>query len=193
MGSSVETSPPSAAGSLASTANRGETQNQREVRDAYDRDGFVFPIDIMSPSEAAGYRAELEDVERNYPEHAPLTDSIRNYGFVALPFMDKLIRHEAILAAVTPILGRDLMVWGASWFIKEPRTTNFVSWHQDLHYWGLNADDEITAWLALSPATAKSGCMRFVAGSHRHEHVPHRDTFEAEQHVDPRAGARRRR
>ncbi len=39
--------------------------------------------------------------------------------------------------------------------------------------------DAVTAWVALSPATRESGCMRFVAGSHLREIVEHRDTFSA--------------
>jgi ectoine hydroxylase-related dioxygenase (phytanoyl-CoA dioxygenase family) len=52
-----------------------------------------------------------------------------------------------------------------------------VSWHQDLTYWGLDEVNEVTAWVALSPATTESGCMRFVPGSHRRRLVPHVDSF----------------
>jgi len=34
-------------------------------------------------------------------------------------------------------------------------------------------DDQVTLWLALSPATAESGCMRMIPGSHKngvHKH-----------------------
>ncbi|MGB0506398.1 MAG: phytanoyl-CoA dioxygenase family protein, partial [Pikeienuella sp.] len=63
-------------------------------------------------------------------------------------------------------------------FIKEPQTKAIVSWHQDLTYWGLGATEkQCTAWLALSPATTESGCMKFVAGSHKNPILPHRDTF----------------
>ena len=52
-----------------------------------------------------------------------------------------------------------------------------MSWHQDLTYWGLDDVHEVTAWVALSPATTESGCMRFVPGSHRQSIVPHVDSF----------------
>ena len=61
--------------------------------------------------------------------------------------------------------------------VKEPQTTAFISWHQDLTYWGYDDASEVTAWVALSPATSESGCMRFVPGSHR-TLVEHRDTFD---------------
>jgi ectoine hydroxylase-related dioxygenase (phytanoyl-CoA dioxygenase family) len=57
------------------------------------------------------------------------------------------------------------------------KTTSFVSWHQDLTYWGLEGEEEVSAWIALSPATTKSGCMRFVAGS-QNQTIAHRDTHD---------------
>jgi non-haem Fe2+, alpha-ketoglutarate-dependent halogenase len=35
----------------------------------------------------------------------------------------------------------------------------------------------VTAWVALSPSTVQSGCMRVVPGTHLREVVPHADTF----------------
>lgn len=39
---------------------------------------------------------------------------------------------------------------------------------------------EVTAWVALSPSTVASGCMRFVAGSHNKRLVEHLDSFAAD-------------
>lgn len=39
------------------------------------------------------------------------------------------------------------------------------------------SEDEVSAWLALSPVTESNGCMRFVPGSHKGDMLPHRDTY----------------
>lgn len=85
-----------------------------------------------------------------------------------------------MIAAASAVLGPDLLVWNSSMFIKEANTTNFVSWHQDLTYWGLDEPDEVTIWVALSPASIEAGCMKFVPGSHRQRIQPHADSFNAE-------------
>ena len=51
-----------------------------------------------------------------------------------------------------------------------------MSWHQDATYWGLSAPDVVTAWVAFTPSTVESGCMRVVPGTHTRQ-VPHKDTF----------------
>lgn len=43
---------------------------------------------------------------------------------------------------------------------EEAGSSSHVSWHQDLTYWGLDGGAQVSMWLALSPATAESGCMR---------------------------------
>jgi ectoine hydroxylase-related dioxygenase (phytanoyl-CoA dioxygenase family) len=74
------------------------------------------------------------------------------------------------------ILGQDILLLYTSIFAKEPMTESFVSWHQDLTYWGLDGIDEVTAWFAMTPATIDNGCMRFVAGSHN-QWAPHEDRY----------------
>ena len=134
--------------------------------DRFARDGFVYPIDIMTRDEAAGYRAQLEAAEALASEDKELRRCFRRYPNLVLPFVDELTRRPEVTDAVAEILGPDLLVLDCPFFIKEPHSPHFVTWHQDLHYWGLDGDEEVTAWIALSPAPPESGCMRFVAGSH---------------------------
>ncbi|MDA0664562.1 MAG: phytanoyl-CoA dioxygenase family protein [Proteobacteria bacterium] len=143
----------------------------------YARDGYVFPLDILSPAEAAELRADLEaaeDAVRADKQHLRL---LRGYPARLLPSFARLVRHPKMIAAASAVLGPDLILWGSGLFIKEANTPSFVSWHQDLTYWGLDQADEVTLWVALSPATVESGCMRFIPGSHGRNIVPHADSF----------------
>ncbi|MEL7430190.1 MAG: phytanoyl-CoA dioxygenase family protein, partial [Pseudomonadota bacterium] len=73
----------------------------------------------------------------------------------------------SVLDVVEQMIGPDILLFNATYIIKEPHSPSHVSWHQDLTYWGLSHDDQVTLWLALSPATAESGCMRMIPGSHK--------------------------
>lgn len=148
-----------------------------QIAARYDRDGYCFPVRVMSEDQALAYRAALEGVQADCGGDPPRKAILFSHANFVLPFVDEITRLPAVLDPVRAVLGPDLLVWGANFFIKEPRTPDYVSWHQDLTYWGLDAVAEVTAWLALSPATRESGCMRFLPGSHTREIVPHRDTF----------------
>jgi ectoine hydroxylase-related dioxygenase (phytanoyl-CoA dioxygenase family) len=147
-----------------------------DIAARYDRDGYVFPIRVMSEAEALGHRVTLEKAEAMAADNPDGHQFFREYSNMALDFVDRITRDPAVTDPVAKILGEDVLVLTCGFFTKEPKSTAYVSWHQDLHYWGLEGDDEVTAWIALSPATRASGCMRFVPGSHK-EIVAHKDTF----------------
>lgn len=151
-----------------------------QVEEIYRRDGFFFPIDVVTESEARELRADLEAGEAALADDPERRSILRSYPDRLLPSFDRLVRHPRLIEAVSPILGPDLMVWGSGLFIKEARSPSYVSWHQDLTYWGLDDVQEVTAWVALSPATPASGCMRFVPGSHTQRIVAHVDSFADE-------------
>ena len=150
---------------------------KESIAERYARDGFFFPIDVVSEAEARAIRADLEAAEAELADDQEKLALLRSYPDRLLPSFDRLVRHPNLIEAVTPILGPDLMVWSGGLFIKEANTPHVVTWHQDLTYWGLDQADEVTAWVALSPSTIESGCMRFVPGSHTRQIVPHQDTF----------------
>jgi hypothetical protein len=148
----------------------------------YWQDGFLFPLSVMSPDEAMAFRAELEGIERDWLDAGlplPLNTYKRINANIVMPLAHRIATHPGVLDAVEGILGPDILIFSAEFFIKEPRTTQIVSMHQDLTYWGLGAvDGLVTAWIALSPATPASGCMDFVRASHKQAILPHEDTFD---------------
>mgnify|MGYP006274929551 CR=1 FL=1 len=144
----------------------------------YRDQGYVAPVAALSSAQAADARARLEAYEAS--SGGPLRGKLRQKPHLLFPFLSDIVHNEAILDAVEDVLGPDLLCWGTSFFIKEPRTRSFVSWHQDSTYWGLSTPDVVTAWVALSPSTAANGAMRVVPATHTMDQVPHSDTFKPE-------------
>lgn len=142
---------------------------------AFRRDGFVFPLRVLSVEDAARYRACLEAHEAR--SGGPLSSNYRHKSHLLFTWVDELVHHPTVLDAVEDLIGPDILCWSTSFFIKEAASPGFVSWHQDSTYWGLEPDDVVTAWIALSPATLASGCMYFMPGSHTLAQLPHVDTF----------------
>ncbi len=142
---------------------------------AYRRDGYYFPVPVLTADEVAYFRERLEAHEAEIGE--PLQGNFRHKSHLLFTWVDELVHHPRILDAVEQILGPNLLCWTTNFFIKEAKSPGFVSWHQDAFYWGLSKDDVCTAWVALSPANLESGCMKFVPGSQTQDHLQHVDTF----------------
>ncbi|MEQ8603801.1 MAG: phytanoyl-CoA dioxygenase family protein [Marivibrio sp.] len=146
------------------------------LKDRFFKDGFATDLDILSAEEVATQTAALDRAEARWGGslHYVLKPHL------LYPEAAAMVRHPKLLDAVTAILGPDVLAYESSFIIKEPQTESFVSWHQDLTYWGLDTDEVLTAWIALSPVTVENGCMRMVPGSHKQG---------KRAHVDAAAGA----
>ena len=141
----------------------------------YNRDGYLFPFDVLTPAEVADARRKLEAMEAKLG--GPLPRSLIAMPNIYAPFVDEIIRSPKILDRVESLLGPDILCWECAFLTKEPHAKSFFSWHQDAKYWGLEPYEVLTAWVALSPATKESGCMSVMTGSHIGELSPHKDTF----------------
>ena len=119
------------------------------IAERFHRDGFHFPLKVLSEGEAHACRAELERLEARGAGEVSGYKHQLNHGHVAFRFARELIRHPRILDAVEEILGPDILCWDSTFFTKEPRTPSLVSWHQDLRYWGLSGDSLVSVWAAL--------------------------------------------
>ena len=148
-----------------------------DLRETFAHAGYAAPLPAMTEKEAADYRAQLEAIECEHAGHPIMKEAVYTSPHLLFPFVDEIMRRPSVTGPVSQVLGPDLLVWGATLFIKEAGSPDHITWHQDLTYWGLDSTQEVTAWIALSPATVESGAMRFIPGSHLKEIVPHRDTF----------------
>jgi hypothetical protein len=142
-----------------------------EQVEAFHRDGYLAPLPVLDGPEAASARENLDALMRRTGRLAD--PGARHKPHLYAKWIADLIRHPRVLDAVETILGPDLLVWRSVFFVKLPHDSGYVAWHQDGAYWGLDSDDVVTAWIALTESDAGNGCLRVVPGSHRRPEPPH--------------------
>lgn len=140
--------------------------------------GVLFPVEVLSSTETSRALSALQRIEEA-PAAIRKSLLVHKSHLVSRTLND-LIRHPRIIGTVEQILGPNILVWGSDFFVKEPESLSFVSWHQDAAYWGLTPDDIITAWIALTPSSVANGCLRVIPGTHTEPVMPHTNTFAQE-------------
>lgn len=159
-----------------------------DFTDRYHRDGFASPLRVIDADTAAEHRARLEWAEERL---GPLHYQDQMHTILTSAW--ELANEPTLLDAVEEIVGPDILLYNSTYVIKEAQTPAKVNWHQDLTYWGLSHDDaQVTAWIALSPATETSGCMQMLPGSHLSGRIEHRtpdhrrddDVLDLGQYID---------
>jgi ectoine hydroxylase-related dioxygenase (phytanoyl-CoA dioxygenase family) len=71
-------------------------------------------------------------------------------------------------ALVATLLRADTVyLYEDSVLVKQPGASEATVWHQDLGYFHVEGEQLCTTWCPLDVATAETGTLRFVRGSHR--------------------------
>ena len=144
--------------------------------DFYKQNGYVSPINILSPQEATEVREEIEIIENKYPD---ILEGIgRNYVHIISPLFNKICLNNKMLDAVESIIGKNILICGTTLFIKNANEKEFVSFHQDAKYIGLEPHNWVTAWIAITDSNENNGCMRMWPGSHKSNLRYHNQKFD---------------
>ena len=144
--------------------------------EAYARDGYVSPIDVLSSEEVRAFRDDLEDWEKQRGQTIDFPEKSKSY--LLFNWADQLVHHPRILDAVEDVIGSDILVYHSTLFLKEANTPAYVRWHQDSTYFYLSPHLHVTAWVALSDASIAAGCMQVLPGSHQWGAFEHDDKPE---------------
>lgn len=147
----------------------------KEQIEQYHNEGFISPVRVLSENEALSIKNQLEQVEADFPDE--INAQSRNNLHLSFAFLDALAHNTIIVDAMEDLIGPDIALWASVMFIKEPSSKQYVSWHQDATYMGLDSIDFPTPWIALSPSNRDTGCMTMISGSHHSEIQIHKDTF----------------
>ena len=142
----------------------------------YNKKGYIAPINVLSKQEANEIRQEIEIIEEKWPN--ALQGIGRNYLHLISPVLNKVCLNNKILDAVESIIGKNILICGTTLFIKNPHEKGFVSFHQDAKYIGLEPHNWVTAWIAVTDANEKNGCMRMWPGSHKKDLIHHEQKFD---------------
>ena len=143
----------------------------------YQHDGYLYPLDCLTPDEVRYFRARLEDFERRQGDtFGKLPDLVRSKSHLLFTWMDELVRHPKVLDAVESVIGPNILVYHLTSWLKEPNDPAHVSWHQDGTYFGLEPAEQVTAWIALTDSTPEMGCIRLLPGSHVIGQQRHKET-----------------
>ena len=152
-----------------------------DIKRGFGEDGFFFPLEAITPASAQAYRAEFESLEDSIQAAICARQGQLNHMHLVLRFVNEIARNDRILDAVESLIGPNILVWDSTFFIKPPRSQEYVSWHQDLRYWGLEDPHAmVSAWLALGPVNTLNGCMQFVRKSHAQGLIAHKDRFDVD-------------
>jgi ectoine hydroxylase-related dioxygenase (phytanoyl-CoA dioxygenase family) len=156
----------------------------QEQIDFYRENGFLHLPGVLSPEEAAFYRAEThalaDRVMAKNPSDATW-GSARELGgdakktelrhchdvqFYAASFM-RLLVNDRVTGPVADLIGPNIQLHHTKMFIKPPEKGSPFPMHQDHPYFPHDRHSMVAAIIHFDDAPIEKGCVRVVPGSHK--------------------------
>ena len=141
----------------------------------YRENGYLAPFDGIDPSDAAAMCGDLDAFERDEGMRA---SEIVVKGHLCFRRSFEFSRHPAILDVVEDLIGPNIYALSSRFWMKPGQDGSYVSWHQDSAYFGLEPNELVTVWLALTDSNLDNGCVRVIPGTHLGEIYSHVETYD---------------
>ena len=111
------------------------------------RDGFVFPVPVLSREKARHYLDRFEDYEREYAGRGPRKLMVKPH--VLFPWMVELGTTPSLLDSIERLIGPDILLTSSAIWVKNGNDPSYTTWHQDSAYFGY---EPLEVWGALDRA-----------------------------------------
>ena len=152
---------------------------------SYRENGFVHIPGIIAEEEIAVFYDAIqsfsEEMRAKQDEHRMVKDHEVFTQLVNFWSENEMIRrltfHPNVGAVAEKLAGIKLRLWHDHVLIKHPGKSQPTAYHQDRPFWPHdNADNSLSAWIALCDVPVERGCMSFITGSQRYTDLPPQST-----------------
>ena len=150
----------------------------------FQEEGYLGPYTLCT-------HAEMADVARRIEAEVLTTDGPNPRNRLQCRHLDRkvvwdVVSRPEVVDRMASLYGPDLLLWATYFFVKEPGGKE-IPWHQDFNYWPIEPFVNLSAWIAVDPATVENSCVNVIPGSHRRvvPHVPSRDGMAFGEEADP--------
>jgi len=151
-----------------------------ELREGFDRDGFVVVRSLLPRSEVLDLRAHAESLVRLEADGRPSSQYVQTafnaQGAVKLIKASGLAEHDPkfhglatganLVDVVETLLGPGARRFRDVLIVQPARTAGPLSYHQDSAYWDVEPKALVSCWIALGDIAQDGGCLRVVPGTH---------------------------
>lgn len=166
---------PPAAEPVSPAAALGPEQVRR-----YRDDGVLVLPGVFGADELAGFERGWAALKAKVASGDAATRQDRFIFGLLPPPLDRIYQHPRLVAVARQLLGDDVALYMNRVLLKDPTNKAAVSLHQDMVYFH-GGQAKLSVFVPLAPATAATGGLRFVLGSHHHGNLGVRGVIQPDR------------
>ena len=167
----------------------------------YHEQGYVHVPGLLSPDEAAAFRADVHAIAERQGSNDATWDSMKGAGtsithchdlqFRSAAFT-RLLVDKRLVGIARSIIGPNVQLHHTKMFIKPPEKGSPFPMHQDFPYFPHRDHSMIAVILHFDDAPEEKGCLRVYPGSHKLGPLPSVGSDHHLPETASRSTARRR-
>ncbi|KAK8739687.1 hypothetical protein OTU49_003149 [Cherax quadricarinatus] len=156
----------------------------QEMKEAYDRNGYILVRQMLNMEEVKKVKAALENPKGVTQFTYTINDGKNRTNKMTLwnhPGRDItgiLARTHRVVNTVEQVLDGEVYHYHTKLIMKEARTGGTFLWHQDYGYWYRNGclyPDMTSVFIPIDATDRSNGCLQVLRGSHKMGRVEHLD------------------
>jgi ectoine hydroxylase-related dioxygenase (phytanoyl-CoA dioxygenase family) len=147
-----------------------------EIKKLYDSNGYFFPLDVIPEDMAKNAALRIKKISIHPP--SKIIHPWNLQAHLLANWIYNICVYSKVLDAVEAVIGPNILIQSADIFVKLPKSTKHINWHQDANYWGLEPYELVTGWIALTDVFPENGCMDYLPKSHLNKKINHIETFD---------------
>ena len=147
-----------------------------EQKAFYAEHGYVHVRGLLTPEEAAAYRAEVHAIAARQGETDATWESVKGSGTAITHAHDvqfrsaaftRLLVDERLTAVAQDVIGPNVQLHHTKMFIKPPERGSPFPMHQDYPYFPHRDHSMIAVILHFDDAPVEKGCLCVYPGTHK--------------------------
>jgi len=155
--------------------NKSLDEMKHHWKASFCKDGYVGPIrvfdEVTASCLASRYLNELEQLSATSAQGQIASSS---HWERSKKWVYDLATHPLLLEVASAYLGEDILMFGTSFWSRDPGESTTVPWHQDGPFWHFEPRRAVTAWLSLRESYPENGGIVVAQGSHKQK-LPHEE------------------
>jgi len=142
----------------------------KEETTHYKNKGYLYPLRLITAEKAQATRKRFEALESKLG--GKFSGTHRTKFYLRYRWALKLATTPRILDVVEDLIGPNILLYHNTTWFKNPADHGYVTWHQDITYFGHEPANVLSVWIALTPSNQESGCMQVLPGTHKEGPLP---------------------
>jgi len=141
----------------------------------FEVDSYLCGVNVFNKDEQLDL---VTNINNTITQYDILNIEYRCKSHILFDWINKIANHPNIVTIVKELIGENVICLDTMFWGKSPKTSQYVSFHQDGYYWNIKKPIKgVTVWIPFQDTDDINGTIHYLKGSHK-DLITHNDIID---------------